>query len=143
MLLDQAVFGVDNRDFALNIFPEQQRRLQHLLQAHDSVSQTLGGDLEKESAVAGPGGGIHISCLALHPAHQPFIIAVALTAVKQQVFQQVRQTGEARRFVVAAGGNPHQGRRAIGLRLMNQGSLQAARQSDSAGRQRHYSSRVL
>jgi hypothetical protein len=81
--------------------------------------------------------------LALHPAHQPVIIAVALTAVKQQVFQQVRQTGEARRFVVAAGGDPRQGRRAIGLRLMDQGGLQAARQSDGAGRQRHYRSRVL
>jgi hypothetical protein len=31
MLLDQAVLGVNHRHFALNIFPEQQRGLQHLL----------------------------------------------------------------------------------------------------------------
>lgn len=49
MLLDQAVFSVDNRDFALNIFPEQQRRLQHLLQAREAVSRALGGDLEKKA----------------------------------------------------------------------------------------------
>ena len=93
--------------------------------------------------MAGQGGGIHASALALHPAHQPVIIPVALTAVKQQMLQQVRQTGKARWFVVAAGGDPRQGRGAIGMRLMDQGGLQAARQHDGACRQRHYRSRVL
>lgn len=92
--------------------------------------------------MASQGGGIHASALALHPAHQSVIILVALSAVKQQMFQQVRQPREARRFVVAAGGDPRQGSRAIRLRLMDQGGLQAARQSDGAGRHRHYRSRV-
>jgi hypothetical protein len=48
-----------------------------------------------------------MSALALHPAHQPVIIPVALTAVKQQMLQQVRQTGNRHSaffFEVAADG---------------------------------------